>query len=46
MGRDEEQIFLSDSRPVVPGAGFFAIQLLIAIVSITLDYEIEFEEIG
>ncbi len=41
-----EKIFLPQSRPVVPGGGFFAIQLLIAIASVTLDYEIEFEEIG
>ena len=41
-----EKIFLPDSRPVVPGAGFFAIQLLTAITSVTLVYEVEFEEIG
>ncbi len=41
-----EKIFLPESRPVIPGAGFFAIQLLIAIASVTLDYEVEFEEIG
>lgn len=41
-----EKIFLPDSRPVVPGAGFFAIQLKDAVTSVTLVYEIEFEEIG
>ncbi len=41
-----EKIFLPDSRPVVPGAGFFGLQLRDAITSVTLVYEIEFEEIG
>ena len=41
-----EKIFLPDSRPVVSGAEFFAIQLLVGITSVTLVYEIEFEEIG
>jgi len=41
-----EKIFLPLSRPVVRGAEFFAINSLIAITAVTLDYEIEFEEIG
>ena len=41
-----EKIFLPSSRPVVPGAGFFALQLKDTISSVTLVYEIEFEEIG
>jgi hypothetical protein len=41
-----EKIFLPDSRPVVPGAGFFALQLDVAITAVTLVYEVEFEEIG
>lgn len=41
-----EKIFLPGSRPVVPGAGFFALQLDTAITSVSLVYEIEFDEIG
>lgn len=41
-----EKIFLPGSRPIVPGAGFFALQLDSAIDSVTLVYEIEFDEIG
>ena len=41
-----EKIFLPGSRPVVPGARFFAINLDSAITSVTLVYEIEFDEIG
>ena len=41
-----EKIFLPDSRPVVPGAGFFAIQNQGTITAVTLVYEVEFEEIG
>ncbi len=41
-----EKIFLPDSRPVVPGAGFFAIQNQATVTSVTLVYEVEFEEIG
>lgn len=41
-----EKIFLPESRPVVPGAGFFAIQNQAVITAVTLVYEIEFEEIG
>jgi len=41
-----EKIFLPGARPVVTGSEFFAINLLIGISSVTLDYEITFEEIG
>ncbi len=41
-----EKIFLPNSQLVVPGAGFFAIQLKDAITAVTLVYEVEFEEIG
>ena len=41
-----EKIFLPDSRPVVPGDGFFGLQLRLLISSVTLVYEVEFEEIG
>lgn len=41
-----EKIFLPDSRIVVPGAGFFGLQLQAAITSVTLVYEVEFEEEG
>jgi hypothetical protein len=41
-----EKIFLPTSRPVVPGGSFFGLQLKDAIASVTLVYEIEFEEIG
>lgn len=41
-----EKIFLPDSRPVVPGGDFFAIQLQAAVTSVTLVYEVEFQEIG
>lgn len=41
-----EKIFLPQSRPIVRGADFFAISTIIAITSVTLDYEIEFEEMG
>ncbi len=41
-----EKIFLPDSRPLIPGAGFFGLQLDVAIASVTLVYEVEFEETG
>ena len=41
-----EKIFLPSSRLVIPGAGFFALQLRDLISTVTLVYEIEFEEIG
>ena len=41
-----EKIFLPRSRPIVPGGGFFGLQLRIGIASVELVYEIEFEEIG
>ena len=41
-----EKIFLPGSRLVIPGAGFFALNLDTAISSQTLVYEIEFDEIG
>lgn len=41
-----EKIFLPESRPVIPGAGFFGMSLLDAVTSVTLVYEVEFEEIG
>ncbi len=41
-----EKIFLPDSRPVVTGAEFFGLNSVGAISSVTLEYEIEFEEIG
>lgn len=41
-----EKIFLPKSQPIVPGAGFFAIQLKDAVTSVTLVYEVEFEETG
>lgn len=41
-----EKIFLPESRPVIPGAGFFALNLDAAITSATLVYECEFEELG
>lgn len=40
------KVFLPEERPVVPGAGFFALNLDAAITSVTLVYEIVFEEIG
>jgi hypothetical protein len=41
-----EKIFLPGSRPIVPGAGFFGLNLDSTIASVTLVYEIEFDEIG
>ena len=40
------KVFLPEERPIVPGAGFFALNLDAAITSVTLVYEIVFEEIG
>ena len=41
-----EKIFLPESRIVIPGAGFFGMHIRIAITSVTIVYEVEFEEIG
>jgi hypothetical protein len=41
-----EKIFLPRSRPIIRGGEFFALQVKIAIASVQLVYEIEFEEIG
>lgn len=41
-----QKIFTPDERPVIPGAGFFGLNLDSAITSVTLVYEIAFEEIG
>lgn len=41
-----EKIILPQSRLVIPGSGFFGLQLREAIASVTLVYEIEFEEVG
>ena len=40
------KVFLPEERPIVPGAGFFALNIDAAITSATLVYEIVFEEIG
>lgn len=40
------KVFLPEERPVVPGAGFFALNVAAAITSVTLVYEVVFEEIG
>ena len=41
-----EKIFLPGSRIIVPGAGFFGLNLDSAVTSVTMAYEIEFDEIG
>jgi len=41
-----QKIFTPEERPVIPGAGFFGFNLDSAITSVTLAYEIVFEEIG
>lgn len=41
-----EKIILPRSRLIIPGAGFFGLQLKVAINSVTLVYEIEFGETG
>ena len=41
-----QKIFTPEERPVVQGAGFFGFNLDSAITSVTLAYEIVFEEIG
>ena len=41
-----EKIFLPESRPIVPGGGFFAMQNKVAITAVDVVYEVEFEEIG
>jgi hypothetical protein len=41
-----QKIFTPEERPVVPGAGFFGFNLDSAITSVTLVYEVVFEEIG
>jgi len=40
------KVFLPEERPIVPGAGFFALNVTAAITSATLVYEVVFEEIG
>jgi hypothetical protein len=41
-----EKIFLPECRPIIPGAGFFAINVDTAVTSVTIVYEIEFRELG
>ena len=41
-----EKIFLPEARPVIPGAGFFGMHIRVAILSVTIVYEVTFEEIG
>lgn len=41
-----QKIFTPEERPVIPGGGFFGFNLDTAISSVTLAYEIVFEEIG
>ncbi len=41
-----EKIFLPEARPVIPGDGFFGMHIRIAITSVTIVYEVTFEEIG
>lgn len=41
-----EKIILPRSRLIIPGAGFFGLQLRDGISSVTLVYEIEFGEVG
>ena len=41
-----EKIFLPESRIIIPGGGFFGLNLDSAITSVSLVYEIEFDEIG
>jgi len=41
-----QKIWTPEQRPIIRGGHFFAINLGIAVTSVTLAYEIEFEEIG
>ena len=41
-----EKILLPRSRLIIPGAGFFGLQLKDAITSVSFVYEIEFGEVG
>ena len=41
-----QKIFTPEERPIIPGAGFFGFNLDSAITSVTLAYELVFEEIG
>lgn len=41
-----EKIFLPEARPIIPGGGFFALNLDTAITSVTLQYECTFRELG
>lgn len=41
-----EKIFLPECRPIIPGGGFFAINVDTAVTSVTIVYEIEFRELG
>jgi hypothetical protein len=40
------KVFLPEERPVCPGAIFFALNTIDAVTSVTLVYEVVFEEIG
>lgn len=40
------KVFLPEERPVIPGAGFFGLNVDASITSATLVYEVVFEEIG
>ena len=41
-----EKIFLPESRIIIPGGGYFGLNVEAAITSATLVYECEFDEIG
>lgn len=41
-----DKIWTPSARPVIRGGEFFAIKLAIAVASVDLNYEIEFEELG
>jgi len=41
-----QKIWTPEQRPVIRGGHFFGINLGIAVTSVTLVYEVEFEEIG
>jgi hypothetical protein len=41
-----QKIFTPEERPIVSGAGFFALNLTAAITAVTIAYEVVFEEIG